>query len=433
MGRWKAVSRKDAVAMHLGQSFRVTPPSGICAITLVLSALALPSPSPVQAQSPFNYLAIQPVTDGNPLTNDDGRANTNINNVPFKHGTVTTVGGFQFTSYYRTDGRLLVGRRPTGGGTWDLTTTEFTSANINDSHNTSSIAIDGNGLLHMAWGLHGDSLFYTTSTASVLNANPMQFMGGNDGNAAAPNSMTGLYNGGVTYPDFYNLPDGDLLYTWRNGGSGSGDYRVRRYDAATTTWDDLGAGATNIWLGRRAPGSTLPDVNGYPNELAFDSNGAIHATWTWRTGGDTTMGQAGFQTNHNINYARSPDGGATWTNMQGVPYTTPIYETNAQVAIPLPKGSSLINTTGMTVDKLDQPVLATSWAPNAPLGDHRRQYMLAWYDNSQAEWHPLAPIRNALHIIRLAGSDADAIEESRSIMERQLSQMVRLVDDLLMR
>ena len=45
--------------------------------------------------------------------------------------------------------------------------------------------------------------------------------------------------------------------------------------------------------------------------------------------------------------------------------------------------------------------------------------------------NPLAPIRNALHIIRLAGSDAEAIEESRGIMERQLSQMVRLVDDLL--
>ena len=271
----------------------------------------------------------------------------------------------------------------------------------------------------MAWGLHGDSLFYTTSTASVLNSSPMQFVGGNVGNSAAPNSMTGLYNSGVTYPEFYNLPDGDLLYTWRNGGSGSGDYRVRRYDSATTTWDDLGAGATNIWLGRRAPGSTLPDVNGYPNELAFDSAGNIHATWTWRTGGDTTMGQAGFQTNHNINYARSPDGGATWTNMQGVPYTTPIYETNAQVAIPLPEGSSLINTTGMTVDKLDQPVLATWWAPNAALGDHRRQYMLAWYDNAQAEWQTS----------QISNRTIDGPAKTSEAVVRDLGRPVVLVDD----
>ncbi|MGH7710041.1 MAG: ATP-binding protein [Gemmatimonadaceae bacterium] len=44
--------------------------------------------------------------------------------------------------------------------------------------------------------------------------------------------------------------------------------------------------------------------------------------------------------------------------------------------------------------------------------------------------NPLAPIRNSLHIMRLA-PDTGAAEQARSMMERQLGQMVRLIDDLL--
>ena len=45
--------------------------------------------------------------------------------------------------------------------------------------------------------------------------------------------------------------------------------------------------------------------------------------------------------------------------------------------------------------------------------------------------NPLAPIRNALHIMRLKGDDPATVEQARKIMDRQLGQLVRLVDDLL--
>lgn len=45
--------------------------------------------------------------------------------------------------------------------------------------------------------------------------------------------------------------------------------------------------------------------------------------------------------------------------------------------------------------------------------------------------NPLAPIRNGLHILRLAGTDAAAQEQLVEMMDRQVSHMVRLVDDLL--
>lgn len=45
--------------------------------------------------------------------------------------------------------------------------------------------------------------------------------------------------------------------------------------------------------------------------------------------------------------------------------------------------------------------------------------------------NPLAPLRNGLQVIRLAGADADTVLQARGVMERQLGHMVRLIDDLL--
>jgi signal transduction histidine kinase/CheY-like chemotaxis protein len=45
--------------------------------------------------------------------------------------------------------------------------------------------------------------------------------------------------------------------------------------------------------------------------------------------------------------------------------------------------------------------------------------------------NPLAPLRTSLELIRLAGDTPGAVEDVRSMMEEQLAQLVRLVDDLL--
>jgi len=45
--------------------------------------------------------------------------------------------------------------------------------------------------------------------------------------------------------------------------------------------------------------------------------------------------------------------------------------------------------------------------------------------------NPLAPIRTALQVMRKAADDATSMAQVREVMERQLSQMVRLVNDLL--
>lgn len=45
--------------------------------------------------------------------------------------------------------------------------------------------------------------------------------------------------------------------------------------------------------------------------------------------------------------------------------------------------------------------------------------------------NPLAPLRNALHILKVAGPGSEDAMLARDIMDRQLRQLVRLVDDLL--
>jgi PAS domain S-box-containing protein len=45
--------------------------------------------------------------------------------------------------------------------------------------------------------------------------------------------------------------------------------------------------------------------------------------------------------------------------------------------------------------------------------------------------NPLAPLRNGLQVMRLAAGNAELVAKSRDMMDRQLSHMVRLIDDLL--
>jgi hypothetical protein len=156
------------------------------------------------------------------------------------------------------------------------------------------------------------------------------------------------------------------LFFYRNGGSGNGNTFLNRYDAASGAWTAV---AHPLFDGLRS------SVNAYPNTMAFDSRGTLHMTWTDRS-------TPAFQTNHNLYYARSADGGQAWTKMDGTPYALPITESTAEVAVAIPEQSTLINQAGMSVNRHDWPAIATWWAPKAAEGDHTRQYMLAYYDGT---------------------------------------------------
>jgi PAS domain S-box-containing protein len=61
--------------------------------------------------------------------------------------------------------------------------------------------------------------------------------------------------------------------------------------------------------------------------------------------------------------------------------------------------------------------------------DRRKDEFLAMLGHELR--NPLAPIRNALHLMKMPGANGAVIEEARQMTERQVQHLVRLVDDLL--
>jgi autotransporter-associated beta strand protein len=356
---------------------------------LIFSAfLAIYCCAPAAAQvDPLSFVHIIPVTDNNPATDDLGFDHY-INSTSFKIQSLVTVDKYQFIAYYdqgtsNTNRNVTIARRDITNPTnvWTITHTAFTSNDSTDAHDVISMGIDGAGFLHTSWGMHNNNLLYTKSTASVLNDNPMNFVGQATGNSAAINTMTGANETSVTYPNFYSIPGTeDLLFNYRTGSSGDGIYRISRYNAATKTWSFT----NQDWIARTD--SRGLSYNAYPHNMIYDSHGGLHASWTFRYNSDSPAGEIGYQTNHNIYYGYSPDNGATWYRDPAgtIPYGGVIDDVTSQIAIPIPEGSSLINTGTMAVDSHDNPVIATYWAPHAhdTVPDNRRQYMFAYYDGS---------------------------------------------------
>ncbi|TWT97639.1 hypothetical protein Pla108_17910 [Botrimarina colliarenosi] len=293
-------------------------------------------------------------------------AANSMNHVAFRQNSLKTIGDQQFAAYYDDNGLVTVARRTHGSAQWDEFSTIYTDNNsgLTDDHNVIAFGVDGDGYMHLSWGMHNDDLRYIKSTQPVTGAAPIAF--GAEIDMVAP-----LDEGLVTYPQFYDLPGGDLLFMYRTGGSGNGDTQVNRYDNATASWSAL---HRPLFDGSIA-GDGLPSVNNYPNTLAFDSQGAIHFSWTVRDTPD-------FQTNKNLYYAKSTDNGATWQRSDGSFYPLPFGEIHSEIAVAIPEQSSLINQASMTTDANDLPVMATWWAPGAQQGNHTRQYMLVYNDGT---------------------------------------------------
>jgi PAS domain S-box-containing protein len=93
----------------------------------------------------------------------------------------------------------------------------------------------------------------------------------------------------------------------------------------------------------------------------------------------------------------------------------PLYDTHGEI----------YGCVSVCVDLTDRKV-AEAGLRNA---DRRKDEFLATLSHELRS--PLAPIRSALEVIRLARGDQELIERARATMERQLLHLVRLTDDLL--
>lgn len=260
----------------------------------------------------------------------DAYAATSVNTAVFRQSSVTSLDSIQYVAFYDPDGRVTVGRRLLGTDSWDVRPTQYTG-NVRDAHNVISITVDGDGYLHLAFDHHGHPLHYARSLApDTLAFGPLE-------------PMTGTAEHDVTYPEFHTLPCGDLLFVYRSGASGNGSMVMNRYNRAARRWTRLH--------------DVLIDGEGQRNaywQMCTDPAGTIHLSWVWR---ETWL----VETNHDLCYACSRDGGLTWQRSDGTPYTLPITASTAEVAVHIPQGSELINQTSMSADADGRPLIATYW------------------------------------------------------------------------
>ncbi len=281
----------------------------------------------------------------------EGWAQNSVNAVIFRKNALVTHDVTQYIAFYSNEASVMLAKRRLGTTDWEIHKTQY-SGNVRDAHNSISIAVDGNGLLHVAWDHHNDSLRYSQG----ISPGALEL--------TEKKPMTWDKEASVTYPEFYNLPNGDLLFLYRDGSSGDGNLMMNRYDAATGTWHRVQDG--------------LLDGQGQRNaywQTAIDPQGRIHLSWVWRESPDVA-------TNHDLGYARSDDGGQTWTRSTGEPYILPITADNAEYAARIPQQHELINQTTMTTDAQGRPYIATYWRPE---GTDVPQYHLVYHDG--VAWH----------------------------------------------
>lgn len=303
-------------------------------------------------------------------------AGNSINAVIFRHNSITTYRKTQYVAFYDTSGHVVIAQRTLPSGEWKIKHTRFTG-NIRDAHNSISIMADGEGYLHLAWNQHNNHLHYTRSTEpGSLNFQDEM-------------SMTGNEEDHVTYPEFYRMPDGDLLFLYREGGSGNGNMVMNYYHLKTQKWtqlhDDLidGQGKRNAYW-----------------QCAVDDKGDIHLSWVWRE-------TPNVATNHDICYAKSEDGGKTWEKSDGTPYQLPITAATAEYARHIPQNSDLINQTSMCVDPQGHPYIATYWRKK---GTDRPEYYVVY--NRGKSWR-ISQVSHRSSSFSLAGRGTRHIPISR--------------------
>lgn len=282
-----------------------------------------------------------------------GWASNSVNAVVFRKNSLVTDGDTQYTAFYDNDRHVVLGKRKLGSTSWTLQQTPY-KGNTADAHNTIGIMVDGAGFLHLSWDHHNNQLRYARSVApGSLELGPKL-------------AMTGKDESSVTYPEFYRLPDGNMLFFYRDGGSGQGNLVINKYDSASGQWQRLH--------------SNLISGEGQRNaywQAFLDHKGTMHVSWVWRESPDVAS-------NHDMAYARSRDGGLTWEKSTGEKYRLPITAASAEYALRIAQGSELINQTSMSADKNGNPFIATYWRPS---GTQVPQYHVIYQTGSA--WHTL--------------------------------------------
>lgn len=239
-----------------------------------------------------------------------------------------THGDRQYVAYYDDERRMTVAARTLDEEAWDKAVLPETLGW--DSHNYVTLAVDDDGQLHLSGNMHATPLVYFRTREP------------GDIHTFERASMVGDRESRVTYPKFLRGAREELIFTYRDGSSGSGDQIYNVYDVESKAW-------------RRLLDTPLTDGEGRMNAYFHGpvrlADGRFHVAWVWRD-------HPGCESNHDPCYARSADL-VHWETASGRPLELPITLDKADVVDPVPAGGGIINgNVKVGLDSQHRPVVS---------------------------------------------------------------------------
>lgn len=242
----------------------------------------------------------------------------NVDSVPadFPVGfSSLTKGDLQFIAYYNKQRYMTVASRKVTESEWKY---KMLPSKVGwDSHNRIAMAFDRNGCLHVSGNMHNDTLTYFKTKApfdisTFQKVFPL---------VSVEDEVR------CTYPSFLTTPDGQVIFSYRLGGSGNGITITSVYDENTNSFKRLSD--KPLFDG-------LNQMSAYASGPRLGPDGYYHLTWLWR---DTPH----CETNHDPSYARSKDL-VNWETIDGTKLELPITPRNTQFTIDaVPPGGGVIN------------------------------------------------------------------------------------------
>ena len=261
----------------------------------------------------------------------------NCNSLPFVQDPMTISGAYQYAVWVSGALRVpLLARRELPDGHWsrpiDLGAfphSPFSDPTKLDPHHGYSLGVAADGRLHLAGNCHNEPLRYARS----LPGDPTRW---------ETARMIGADEARVTYPAFASLPDGTLLFFYRDGRAGSGDAYLNRLRPGAHDWERVGV----VVEGRRSGESP------YLNHVAVGRDGVLHLSGCFR-------GKGGAEHNRDVWHVCSSDAGTSWQDAGGAPLEAPLTHGAVPIVVPTAShGSGLVNQMGMDVDPAGHPHLA---------------------------------------------------------------------------
>lgn len=257
-----------------------------------------------------------------------------------------TVGEEQYVGYYDVNRDMTLAKRKLGEKTWQIVKVPGEQMGAHgskatptrtgwDSHNYITLAVDAEGYLHLSGNLHNTPLLYFRSERP-----------GDIASMKRIDRMVGKDETQVTYPRFLSGPGKELIFVYRQGGSGNGADYYNIYDTAKKSWSRLLD--TPLTDGRSKTG---PTAYAYARGPILGPDGYFHMVWVWRDNPDCS-------TNHSVSYARSKDL-RNWENSAGKAIALPITPATSDVVDPVPAKGGMINNNAMIGFDQENKVIIT--------------------------------------------------------------------------